>query len=93
MSNSRGQAKVVKKNLLDDIDLTTPIHKGYLFKQSLIPPKNFNKRYFALYPKVLIYYDNEATFVKDVLHGTIEVEREIVDLVILAVCSFVYLSS
>lgn len=63
----------VRKNLLDELDLKKPVYTGYMYKQSHIPPKNFNKRFFALYPKVLVYYDSESHFSKDVHNGTLQV--------------------
>ena len=73
MSSSQRSPKPVRKNLLDKLDLKKPLHTGYMFKQSHIPPKVFNKRFFALYPKVLVYYDTESHFSKDVHTGTLAV--------------------
>lgn len=62
----------VKKNLLDDIDLRKPLLKGDLFKQAHTH-KSFNKRYFVLYPNILVYYDNEQEFTRDLERKTLEV--------------------
>ena len=37
-----------------------PLCEGYLFKQSHQNEVVFNKRYFALYPDVLVYYKSQA---------------------------------
>ena len=74
-----------KKSLLDGVDLTHPICKGYLFKQSHVH-KAFNKRFFALYNRVMVYYDNEHEFEKDALRGNFEV------CVCVCVCCLLYTS-
>lgn len=73
MSSSQKSPKLVRKNLLDKLDLKKPLHSGYMFKQSHVPPKVFNKRFFVLYPKVLVYYDTESHFAKDVHTGSLAV--------------------
>ena len=45
------------------LDLTKPIHSGVLYKQSHFH-KSFNKRFFALFPKILVYYESEEVFLK-----------------------------
>ena len=45
-----------------------------MFKQSHTH-KSFNKRYFVLYPKVLVYYDTEHDYMRDVERKTLEVRQ------------------
>lgn len=61
-----------KKNLLDDLDLRKPLLKGHLFKQGHIH-KSFNRRFFALYPNILVYYDSEQDFKRDLERKSLEV--------------------
>ena len=63
------------KSLLDGVDLRHPIMKGYMYKQSHVH-KAFNRRFFALYNRVMVYYESENEFYKDVSRGRFEVERE-----------------
>ena len=53
-------------------DLQTPIHKGYMYKQSSLFGA-FNRRFFALYPGYLVYYENEHDFNVDTARGKLEV--------------------
>lgn len=62
---------VHKKSLLDGVDLRHPILKGYMYKQSHIH-KAFNRRFFALYSRVMVYYESENEFYKDVSRGHFE---------------------
>ncbi len=71
------------KSLLDKVDLNKPLYAGYMYKQSHIPPKNFNKRYFVLFPKILVYYDTERDFGRDVASKTLAVSLS-VNLLIIA---------
>ena len=41
-------------------DVRRPLCEGYLFKQSHLNEMVFNKRYFALYPDLLVYYKSQA---------------------------------
>ena len=59
---------------LAGVDLKKPLHKGYMYKQSHIHLA-FNKRFFVLYPKLLVYYEHESEFTKDSARGTLEVGR------------------
>ena len=61
-----------KKSLLEDIDLNKPLLKGHLFKQAHTH-KSFNKRYFVLYPNILVYYDSEQDFKRDMERKSLEV--------------------
>lgn len=60
-----------KKHLLEGQDLLKPILKGYMFKQSHVH-KAFNKRFFALYSRVMVYYEKEDEFLRDASRGTFE---------------------
>ena len=53
------------------IDYRNPLLTGHLFKQNKIG-SFFTKRYFALYPKYLVYYAHEADYRKDVQLNTLE---------------------
>ena len=60
------------KSLLDGLDLANPLHSGYMFKEAhshLV----FHKRFFVLFPKLLVYYEKESEYKKDVASGTLEV--------------------
>jgi hypothetical protein len=63
-----------KKSLLEGLDLVHPVFRGHMFKQSHTH-KSFNKRYFVLYPKVLVYYDTEHDYMRDVERKTLEVSQ------------------
>ena len=54
------------------IDYRHPIMAGQVYKQNKIG-SFFNKRYFALYPKYLVYYAHETDFKKDIELNTLEV--------------------
>lgn len=41
-------------------DVRRPLYEGYLFKQGHDKESIFNKRYFALYPGMLVYYKSQA---------------------------------
>ncbi|XP_003385199.1 PREDICTED: uncharacterized protein LOC100642007 [Amphimedon queenslandica] len=59
------------KSLLVGIDIHKPILTGRVFKQSQ-DGKQFNKRFFVLYPKVLLYFQNERTYQNSLKRGKIE---------------------
>lgn len=61
-----------EKRLLDGVDLANPLLSGYMFKEAhshLV----FHKRFFVLFPRVLVYYEKESEYEKDVARGTLEV--------------------
>lgn len=58
-------------SILEGIDLRKPECKGYLFKQSKTH-RAYNQRYFALYKKLLVYYETEDEFVHDVGLNTLQ---------------------
>ena len=63
-----------EKRLLDGVDLASPLHSGYMFKEAhshLV----FHKRFFVLFPRVLVYYEKESYYKKDVARGTLEVRN------------------
>ena len=43
-----------------------------MFKQSHVH-KAFNKRFFALYNRIMVYYEKENEFLRDASRGTFEV--------------------
>ena len=61
-----------KHSLLENVDLRKPLYKGIMYKQAHTH-KSFNKRYFVLYPKVLVYYDSEQDYLRDLERKTLEV--------------------
>ena len=61
-----------KKHLLEGVDLLNPVLKGYMFKQSHVH-RAFNKRFFALYNRIMVYYETENEFLRDASRGTFEV--------------------
>lgn len=61
-----------EERLLDGVDLANPLHSGYMFKEAhshLV----FHKRFFVLFPRVLVYYEKKSEYEKDVVRGTLEV--------------------
>lgn len=63
-----------RRNITEGLDLKHPLFCGYMFKQSHIH-KAFNKRFFVLFPKLLIYYTNKHEYEKDVQRSTLEVRH------------------
>ena len=61
-----------EKPLLEGLDLASPVHCGYLFKEAHTHVV-FHKRFFVLFPRVLVYYEKEADYKKDVDKGSLEV--------------------
>lgn len=61
-----------KGNLFAGIVLDQPTYRGYMYKQSHTH-KSFNKRFLILYPKILIYYDTEQDYLRDLERKTLEV--------------------
>jgi len=53
-------------------DIRKPIVCGHLYKQNTRGGL-FNKRYFALYPRYLVYYAHEADYKKDKDTNTLQV--------------------
>lgn len=52
--------------MLSAIDIGRgPIHVGKIFKQSSNDANKFNKRFFVLYPKILLYYEYEKRYYDD----------------------------
>ena len=66
-----------EKPLLEGIDLATPLHTGYLYKEAhshLV----FHKRFFVLFPRALVYYEKESEYKKDLEKGSLEVCHRLV---------------
>lgn len=59
-------------SLLDGVDLTKPLCRGYVFKQAHTHVV-FHRRYFVLFPKVIVYYEKEADYHRDASRGKLEV--------------------
>ena len=52
------------KKALENVDITRPIFHGRVFKQTKAE-NSFNKRYFVLYPGLLLYYKHERDYLQD----------------------------
>lgn len=79
MADGKNRGEKVTEKIPAAIDhstfhLKSPIMQGYLFKRSHAFD-SFNKRYFVLYPKCLVYYEKKDIFEKDVKHGHLEVSH------------------
>lgn len=61
-----------EKHLLDGVDLASPLHSGYMYKEARTHLV-FHRRFFVLFPRVLVYYAKEAEYKKDVARGNLEV--------------------
>ncbi len=73
-------------DLLAGVDIKEPIHSGILYKQAHNNRYSvFNKRFFVLYPKLLLYYVHERDYHKDVAKGHLEVS--VVSCIELVACS------
>ena len=65
-----------EQKLLNGVDLASPLRSGYMFKEAhshLV----FHKRFFVLFPRVLVYYEKEGDYNKDVARGTLEVSESL----------------
>ena len=56
---------------LTGVNLRKPVLQGYMYKQGA--HIGFNHRYFVLYKKVLVYYDHESDFKRDLIAGSLQV--------------------
>ena len=61
-----------EKPLLDEVDLSSPLRTGYMFKEAHSHVV-FHKRFFVLFPRVLVYYEKESDYKKDLAKGSLEV--------------------
>lgn len=48
----------------ENVDIGKPIYQGRVFKQTK-EKDGFNKRFFVLYPGILLYYKHERDYHKD----------------------------
>jgi hypothetical protein len=55
-------------DLFEDIDISEPLYEGIIFKQQS-SGSGFNKRYFVLYPGMLLYYEHKRDYMKDLKAG------------------------
>lgn len=60
-----------EKPLLAGVDLAAPLLAGYVYKEAHTHVV-FHKRFFVLFPRVLVYYEKEADYKKDVSRGSLE---------------------
>ena len=61
-----------EKPLLDGLDLASPVHSGYMYKEAHTHVV-FHRRFFVLFQNVLVYYEKEADYKKDLAKGSLEV--------------------
>ena len=60
------------QEILQKIDLNKPLYQGRVFKQKKEQQfSGFNKRYFVLYPGVLLYYEHERDYHEDMKLGMV----------------------
>lgn len=62
------------RSALEGVDLKKPLHEGYMYKQAHTH-HGFNLRYFALYPGVLLYFQDDSDYKRDVKKGSLGVSR------------------
>lgn len=58
------------RDALNGVDLARPLYKGRVFKQ-FSNEQGFNKRFFVLYPGLLLYYKHERDFDEDLRLGMV----------------------
>lgn len=61
-----------EKPFLEGLDLSAPLHSGYMYKEAHTHVV-FHRRFFVLFPGVLVYYEKEAEYQRDVARGSLEV--------------------
>ena len=59
-------------SLFDGVDIANPLCKGNLYKEAHTHIV-FHRRFFVLFPKILVYYEKEAEYIKDAASGTLKV--------------------
>ena len=60
------------QEILQKIDLNKPLYQGRVFKQKKeLQFNGFNKRYFVLYPGVILYYEHERDYHEDLKLGMV----------------------
>jgi hypothetical protein len=65
------QHPACEKPLLEGLDLASPVRSGYMYKEAHTHVV-FHKRFFVLFPRVLVYYEKEADYKKDLAKGSLE---------------------
>lgn len=50
---------------LERVDVTRPIYLGRVFKQAKGEKAGFNKRFFVLFPKLLLYFKHKRDYYDD----------------------------
>ncbi len=78
--NMANRSKQLKRKLTfmqkDESNVEKPIFQGYMYKEAIGTFHTaFNKRYFVLYQRYLVYYEKEHDFTKDVTHKSLEVSN------------------
>ena len=61
-----------ERPLLEGVDIASPLLTGYMYKEAHTHVV-FHKRFFVLFPGVLVYYEKETDYRKDVAKGSLEV--------------------
>ena len=64
-------------SLLEGVDIASPLCKGYLYKEAHTHIL-FHRRFFVLFPKILVYYEKECDYIKDAASGTLKVTAVLV---------------
>ncbi|CAI8015309.1 hypothetical protein GBAR_LOCUS9494 [Geodia barretti] len=59
------------KPLLEGLDLASPVRSGCMYKEAHTHVV-FHKRFFVLFPRVLVYYEKEADYKRDLAKGSLE---------------------
>ena len=66
------------KPLLEGLDLASPVRSGCMYKEAHTHVV-FHKRFFVLFPRVLVYYEKEADYKRDLAKGSLEVSGGLAD--------------
>lgn len=79
---SKDSANKEVQLMINDIDLRNPLHEGHVFKcksdNSSMHPllaffNSFNRRYFVLFPGVILYYEHKREYHEDLKYGLVRI--------------------
>ena len=56
----------------------TPIHEGMVFKMGRGMVKRIQKRYFVLYPGVILYYHHRHSYARDKKNGLVSLHASVI---------------
>ena len=73
---SQDSTKESVQELLKGVDLDNPLWEGHVFKQKgsigLISSLScFNRRYFVLFPGIVLYYEHKREYLEDLKFGMV----------------------